>query len=207
MLTEFQTEIYKDAFALAETNLQRDGGFIPFAIIGSGDTMHVLPAVVEFSEEGKEYFAMMVRTMAVHHHADFIIYVSEAWTISSENLTPEENKLVDEIQREGRSLKEHPKCLEMVMASIETHEMMQISQREIIRSANDWIELMESVSVACYEKNENDATTAVGRFSNLLPPREVQNDMTVQKLCANIIEELGITPVEDVDYGNQHIVN
>jgi hypothetical protein len=135
----------------AKSNLKNSTELMPTFFVGAGEKISIVGAPFS-TEREKDVIADGIRAMAEELQADFVVFLSETWTLS-----PEDGKDFMENRHKYRSVSEHPRKKEAVTLMLETRFEVKMGMAEILPGREmgeiKWI----------------TPDSATGRFTNLLP--------------------------------------
>jgi hypothetical protein len=150
------SEMVQKVVEQAKANL-KTSELLPTFFVGNTDKMVMIGA--QWEDEGdKDMVAYRVKRIAHEIGADYVIFVSESWTIKPED-APEFMANRDKY----RSVSDFPKCFEVVMFSIETPTSMRMGMAPILEGR-------EMGEIKWHQPDQSE-----GRFSNFLGKKPTLN--------------------------------
>jgi hypothetical protein len=185
------SELLNEAFGLAEVTLARDGAMSPFAILTptEGEVSRIYLQGIFDSPESKGHFANVIRFAALGHRADAVLFAAESWTVDISTDDEENMALLRDIQRRGASFEEHPRAIEIVMASVESDEGTTISSRKITRPIANQVVLVPHVEPSF--SPPGGSLSLQGTLTNFVPPKDVREQDHLVKLAKVAFESSG----------------
>lgn len=187
-LPETEKNFLDQAFFHAEMCLHRNGSFTPLALLQAPDSLLVVPAMPFATEVDKDMFFATVQMVSIVNNVNMVAFVSESWALSSKDEVDMEAAM--EITRNGGSIGDHPKAIEIIMATVQSRNGFVMSQRKITRKPNNWIEVEPDTEQPQFVDKDSDMTFQ-GRFTNLLPNEEQMASPILRQRAEMLLSLIG----------------
>ena len=134
-------------------NINDEGGLMPVAFVGSTETKQVGIVAMAFQNvEEKDACSEVIKEIAQKFQADYVVFVSESWTVPSEHIEEFTNN-----RDKYPEVASFPKKSEVVMIMVDTKTSNWIGMCEIYKG--------RKLGKPKFMKSHS----AEGRFSNFLP--------------------------------------
>lgn len=149
-------EMVKKVIEMAAVNLKQEELLLPTFFVGKEDGIAIVGAPWGNDSREKDHAAEEVKRIAKEMKAEFILFVSESWTIRDQEAARE----FQNDRRKYPSVKDHPKAVEVVMFTLETQTGARVGLAEILPG--------RVMGEVIWQPKEMHME---GRFSNLLGPK------------------------------------
>lgn len=159
-----------DAIKIAREHVKNHDELVPMWWVGGANGIDLVATPFEGPDEHgtKDAVARTIKQMAAAKDADFILFISECWTLQGDEEASKE--YMANRGRYPNGLADHPKRKECVMVDLQTHDGTKIGMAPILPGR-----VMGDISWP------DDYTRIAGRFANLLPPRGPRRDNNNQQ--------------------------
>lgn len=154
-------DLLKGVIETARANLEYSGSLLPVFFIGNEKTLNVVGAVF-CNDREKDAASDAIRRMSKEIDADFVVFVTESWTIAPEH---SEEFMLGIRNGKYKRVSDHPKRQEIVSFIIETRlsDCVGIAK---IETRSDGSKTFGEVEM---KEGENS-----GRFTHFLGPKAVR---------------------------------
>jgi hypothetical protein len=153
--------VVTNAIEVARKNVRESDEFVPVWFVGGKDgglNIVATPFVGPDEHATKDAVVVAVKKIAAGCDAEFILFISECWTLAGDKEATEE--YMNHRERFPNGLADHPKRREAILVNLHTHDGVRLGMADILPGR-----VMGEVNW-----HESDVKMA-GRFAKMLPPR------------------------------------
>lgn len=148
------------AIEAARQNVQLHEELVPMWFIGSKDNFDMVatPFTGPDEQQTKNTVVLKIKQMAAERDADFLLFISEAWSLKDAEAIADYTK---NPHKYPNGVVDHPARVEVVVVTLETHENNYVGMARILPGR----------VMATVEWGDGSHRGYGGRFDNMLPPR------------------------------------